>query len=128
LHRDIDGSGGTREKPPIVRADGLDLPLIVQTRAAPCWPRHGAFPDHAFPASIDYAYELGYELENEYLGQRPGSEWSAINWAVHERNVARLRQRIFTATRDGDLAEARNLQKLMLRSWSNTLVMASSVR
>jgi RNA-directed DNA polymerase len=48
--------------------------------------------------------------------------WYAVNWAVHEQNVARLRRRIFTAVRDGDLAKARNLQKMMLRSWSNTLV------
>jgi putative transposase len=36
--------------------------------------------------------------------------WEAVNWAVHEQNVARLRRRIFTAARDGDLAKARNLQ------------------
>src|SRR6266571_6529382 len=50
------------------------------------------------------------------------SEWDVINWAVHEQNVARLRQRIFTATRDGDWPKVRNLQKMMLRSWSSTLV------
>jgi RNA-directed DNA polymerase len=33
-----------------------------------------------------------------------------------------LRCRIFKALKDGDLATARNLQKLMLRSWSNTLI------
>jgi RNA-directed DNA polymerase len=60
-------------------------------------------------------------------GPEGGTEWSAINWAVHERNVARLRQRIFTAVRNGDLAQARNLQKLMLRSWSNTLVSVRQV-
>jgi RNA-directed DNA polymerase len=49
-------------------------------------------------------------------------QWDAINWRLHEDNVRRLRQRIFKAVRDGDLAKARNLQKLMLRSWSNTLV------
>jgi RNA-directed DNA polymerase len=48
--------------------------------------------------------------------------WDAINWPVHEDNVRRLRQRIFKAVREGDLAKARSLQKLMLRSWSNTLV------
>ena len=48
--------------------------------------------------------------------------WEAINWPAHEDNVRRLRQRIFKAVQDGDLARARNLQKLMLRSWSNTLV------
>ena len=42
--------------------------------------------------------------------------------ALHEDNVRRLRQRIFTAARDGDLGTLRNLQKLMLRSWSNTLL------
>src|SRR6201996_6470409 len=53
--------------------------------------------------------------------------WEAVNWAVHERNVARLRQRIFTAVRDGDWPKARNLQKMMLRSWSNTLVSVRQV-
>jgi hypothetical protein len=34
-------------------------------------------------------------------GPEDASEWDVINWAVHEQNVARLRQRIFTAARDG---------------------------
>src|SRR6266536_1904181 len=49
-------------------------------------------------------------------------EWDAINWRLHEDNVRRLRQRIFTAVKDGDWPKVRDLQKLMLRSWSNTLV------
>ena len=49
-------------------------------------------------------------------------EWDAIDWRAHEDNVRRLRQRIFKATRDGDLKQVRNLQKLMLRNWSNTLL------
>jgi RNA-directed DNA polymerase len=49
-------------------------------------------------------------------------DWDAINWRHHEDNVRRLRQRIFTATRNGDWPKVRNLQKLMLRSRSNTLV------
>ena len=48
--------------------------------------------------------------------------WEAVDWRHHEDNVRRLRQRIFTAAQDGDLATVRNLQKLMLRSWSNTLI------
>lgn len=55
------------------------------------------------------------------------SEWDVINWALHEQNVARLRQRIFTASRDGDWPKVRNLQKMMLRSWSNTLVSVRQV-
>jgi RNA-directed DNA polymerase len=54
-------------------------------------------------------------------------EWDAVNWRVHDRNVARLRQRIFTAVRDGDWPQVRNLQKMMLRSWSNTLVSVRQV-
>ena len=36
----------------------------------------------------------------------------AIDWRSPEGNVRRLRQRIFTAARDGDLGTLRNLQKL----------------
>src|SRR6266511_5922680 len=49
-------------------------------------------------------------------------DWDAIDWRAQEETVRRLRQRIFKATRDGDLKKVRNLQKLMLRSRANTLV------
>ena len=48
--------------------------------------------------------------------------WRQIDWRRAERNVRRLRQRIFTASKAGDLPRVRRLQKLMLRSYSNTLV------
>ena len=51
-------------------------------------------------------------------------DWDAIDWCSCENNVRGLRRRIFKAVADGDLAKARNLQKLMLRSWLNTLVSA----
>src|ERR1700689_2822482 len=60
-------------------------------------------------------------------GPEGASEWDVINWTVHEQSVARLRQRIFTAARDGDWPKVRNLQKMMLRSWSNTLVSVRQV-
>ena len=50
------------------------------------------------------------------------ADWDSIDWDRAQENVRRLRQRIFTASREGDLAKVRNLQKLMLRSLSNTLV------
>jgi RNA-directed DNA polymerase len=53
--------------------------------------------------------------------------WDAIDWRTHEDNVRRLRQRIFKATQDGDLKRVRNLQKLMLRSRSNTLLSVRQV-
>lgn len=49
-------------------------------------------------------------------------DWRQINWRKAEGDVARLRQRIFAATRAGDLAKVRNLQKLMLRSHANALL------
>jgi RNA-directed DNA polymerase len=48
--------------------------------------------------------------------------WDAVDWRAAEEGVRRLRQRIFTASRAGDLKKVRNLQKLLLRSRSNTLV------
>jgi RNA-directed DNA polymerase len=49
-------------------------------------------------------------------------DWHAIDWRRVEGDLRRLRQRIFTASKVGDLKKVRNLQKLMLRSRSNTLV------
>ena len=49
-------------------------------------------------------------------------DWGSIDWGQVERDVGRLRQRIFTASQDGDLAKVRNLQKLMLRNRANALL------
>lgn len=54
-------------------------------------------------------------------------DWHGIDWATCEKNIRRLRQRIFKATQEGDLKTVRNLQKLMLRSHSNTLVSVKRV-
>jgi RNA-directed DNA polymerase len=48
--------------------------------------------------------------------------WSQVDWHRAEAIVRRLRQRIFTASMAGDLARVRRLQRLMLRSRSNTLL------
>jgi RNA-directed DNA polymerase len=48
--------------------------------------------------------------------------WDAVDWRACEESVRRLRQRIFTASRAGDLKRVRNLQKLMLRSRANALL------
>jgi RNA-directed DNA polymerase len=53
--------------------------------------------------------------------------WDHVDWRVHEENVTRLRRRIFKATREEDWATVRSLQKLMLGSWSNTLVSVRQV-
>ncbi|MDX6654874.1 MAG: RNA-directed polymerase [Solirubrobacterales bacterium] len=50
------------------------------------------------------------------------TDWQSIDWRRAEDEVRRLRQRIFTASRAGDLKRVRNLQKLMLRSRANALI------
>ena len=49
-------------------------------------------------------------------------DWDAVDWRRVKDEVRRLRQRIFTASQAGDLKRVRSLQKLMLRSRSNTLL------
>ena len=49
-------------------------------------------------------------------------DWDAVQWASVEKDVRRLRQRIFAASQAGDLKRVRNLQKLMLRCRANTLM------
>jgi hypothetical protein len=39
-------------------------------------------------------------------------DWDAVGWRQTEENVRRLRQRIFAASRAGDLKKVRSLQKL----------------
>ncbi len=54
-------------------------------------------------------------------------DWDAIDWRIHEEHVRRLRRRIFKAAQAGDFKRVRSLQKLTLRSWSNTLVSVRQV-
>jgi RNA-directed DNA polymerase len=49
-------------------------------------------------------------------------DWDAVDWHRAGDNVRRLRQRIFTASKAGDLKKVRSLQKLMLRSRASALV------
>lgn len=54
-------------------------------------------------------------------------DWDAIDWRHQEDEVRRLRLRIFKAAQAGEQKKVRNLQKLMLRSWANTLVSVRQV-
>jgi RNA-directed DNA polymerase len=60
-------------------------------------------------------------------GPEGGLEWDAVDWRTCEQDVRRLRQRIFKAAQEQDWPKVRNLQKLMLRSRSNTLVSVRQV-
>lgn len=48
-------------------------------------------------------------------------DWNDINWRKANRNVRNLRQRIFRATKQGNLKKVRSLQRLLMRSYSNTV-------
>ena len=54
-------------------------------------------------------------------------DWDFIDWRTCEEEVRRLRGRIFKAAQEGDWPKVRNLQKLLLRSRSNTLVSVRQV-
>ncbi|MGW0993554.1 group II intron reverse transcriptase/maturase [Streptomyces sp. NPDC002523] len=66
-------------------------------------------------------------MDTTVNGPKDVANWDDVAWRHHEDNVARLRQRIFKATREQDWAVVRSLQKLMLRSWSNTLISVRQV-
>lgn len=53
--------------------------------------------------------------------QRP-TDWQRVNWRKAHRVVRNLRQRIFKATRASDWKRVRNLQRLLLKSYSNVLL------
>src|SRR5262245_66394995 len=48
-------------------------------------------------------------------------DWHSIDWKHVYRTVKNLRQRIFRASRDGDLKHVRSLPRLMLKSRANAL-------
>lgn len=59
--------------------------------------------------------------ENSVNGTERQMDWNGVNWRRANRVVRNLRQRIFRASKDGDLRKVASLQKLMLRSRSNIL-------
>lgn len=60
-------------------------------------------------------------MQETVNGTKKQFDWNAIDWRTANRAVRNLRQRIFRATNEGDLKKIRSLQKLMLRSYSNTV-------
>jgi RNA-directed DNA polymerase len=50
------------------------------------------------------------------------TEWRNVNWRKANSVVRNLRQRIFRATKQGNLKKVRSLQKLLMRNYSNTLL------
>ena len=50
------------------------------------------------------------------------TDWHEVNWQTAYRTVRNLRRRIFKATQENNWHKVRNLQKLMLQSYSNTVL------
>jgi RNA-directed DNA polymerase len=50
------------------------------------------------------------------------TDWLSVNWRKAHRVVKNLRQRIYRATRWQDWSRVRNLQRLLLKSYSNVLL------
>ena len=48
--------------------------------------------------------------------------WETIDWRKVERYVFKLQKQIFKASRQGDNKKVRQLQKTLMRSWSNRLL------
>jgi RNA-directed DNA polymerase len=61
-------------------------------------------------------------------GTDRSTDWQRVNWHKANRLVRNLRQRIFKAAQAKDWKKVQSLQKLMLRSYSNTLVSVRRVR
>jgi RNA-directed DNA polymerase len=59
--------------------------------------------------------------ESTVNGTERLTDWHGVNWRRANRVVRNLRQRIFRASKEGDLRKVASLQKLMLRSHSNVL-------
>ena len=49
---------------------------------------------------------------NTVNGPEGALDWDGVVWRTHEEHVARLRRRIFKATREQDWARVRSLQKM----------------
>src|SRR5581483_5005656 len=60
-------------------------------------------------------------------GPERATDWQCVDWRKAHRLVRNLRQRIFRASQAGDLKRAHALQKLMLRSYANTLLSVRQV-
>jgi RNA-directed DNA polymerase len=66
--------------------------------------------------------ERSRHVQHVANGPEGGTDWTGVNWRKANRAVRTLRQRIFRASQRGELRAVHSLQKLMLRSYANTLV------
>ncbi|GET44497.1 reverse transcriptase N-terminal domain-containing protein [Microseira wollei] len=53
--------------------------------------------------------------------------WKRINWRQVEGYVFKLQKRIYAASRCGDVKRVRQLQKTLMKSWSNRVLAVRKV-
>ncbi|MGK7947416.1 MAG: group II intron reverse transcriptase/maturase, partial [Xenococcaceae cyanobacterium] len=70
---------------------------------------------------------MGTNSHEDVIVTRQATDWHTVNWRKAYRLVKNLRRRIFKATREGNEKKVRRLQRLMLRSYSNTLISVKQV-
>jgi hypothetical protein len=125
-----------KRTPAAERRQETGTPWLAPPPAVPNnWPDTGSFPTRKGADVVRWACEetmTSSPSTKGQVGRRSDAavngpedddpDWLSIEWQQVEDDVRRLRQRIFTVSREGDLAKVRNLQKLMLRSRANALL------
>lgn len=66
-------------------------------------------------------------METSKTSLKPTYEWNNIPWAKVQRVVFKLQKRIYQAVKSGQKAKARNLQKLLLKSYYAKLLAVRKV-
>src|SRR5713226_8376782 len=108
------------------RITGPDAGLATGLERALTWAGEPLRRERAYMPEL--MGKLGTPVNGpEGLPPFDGDAWERTDWRHHEEQVRRLRGRIFKAVQEGDWPVARSLQKLALRSWSNTLVSVRQV-
>src|SRR5437660_184808 len=137
-------SKGDRNQPAMTASSSGRVGQLAGYRALGALARQGADGDQVSPrlitqfvslermGKLDAVADLDPALTGAGTGAANGPDgvaldWDQVNWRSVERDVQRLRQRIFAAERAGDHRKVANLQKLMLRSLSNTLLSVRQV-
>ena len=61
------------------------------------------------------------------LTKQHAAEWKAIDWTTHQKHVKHLQERIFCVTRNQKWKQVKNLQKLLVRSYSAHVIAVRKV-
>jgi hypothetical protein len=111
------GKGGGRKQKPSCNGRDRANSLLRKEADFPLVDKEGKARR---PATL--TEKLGCQATGKTDGRTSPTDWSQINWRKTEGKVRNLRRRIFRAAQQQDWKRVKNLSKLMLRSYSNSLV------